>query len=76
MQCALRIVRLYSSEGNVNQRGAFEERMRGKNWRGARKENVRASAIQVQLGRRDYWRLAIRMRTTDVEECLNELGIP
>lgn len=76
MQCALRVIRLYSSEGDPNQRWPFEERMRGRNWRGPRKENVKASAIQVQPGLRDYWRLAIRTRTTDVEECLDELGIP
>lgn len=76
MQCALRIIRLYSSEGDANQRARFEERMRGRNWRGSRRESVKSNAMQIQPGLRDYWRLAIRMRTTDVEDCLNELGIP
>ena len=76
MQCALRVIRLYSSEGDPNLRWPFEERMRSRNWRGQAKRTVAVGEIQVQPGLRSYWGLAIRMRTTDVEECLNELGIP
>jgi hypothetical protein len=76
MKCALRIICLYSSEGDPNQRWPFEERMRRRNWRGQSKRTVAPTEIQVQPGYRDYWRLAIRTRTTDVEDCLNELGIP
>lgn len=37
---------------------------------------LHAGAIQVDLGHRDNWRLALRMHTTDVDECLNEVGVP
>ena len=76
MQCALRIIRLYSSEGDGNQRGLFEETMRSRNWRGIRREYVRAGSIQVELSHRNNWGLALRRRTTDVEECLAEVGVP
>jgi hypothetical protein len=76
MQCALRIVRLYSSEGDANQRGLFEETMRNRNWRGSGREHVRIGAIQIELGHRNNWGLALRRRTTDVQDCLVEVGVP
>lgn len=76
MQVALRIVRLYSGDGGTPfQQGQFEDLMRTRRWRSGEKEWVRVQAVQVQLGLRDYWRLAVRHQPAVVEECLNELGI-
>ena len=77
LQCALRISRLYSSRGDTAQREPFEDKMRDKSWRTTTsRERVRANARQIEIGRREYWWYAIRMQTSLVEECLNELSIP
>ena len=75
MRCALRIIRLYSSEGDTSKRYLFERKMQQMRWRISDRESVKANSIQIEPGFRDYWWLAIRMRTPQVEECLNELEI-
>lgn len=74
IKCALRIVYLYSSEGDVSKREPFEDRMRRKRWR-TQTETVRAEGRQIQPGLRDYWYIAIRMQTPLVDECLNDVGV-
>jgi hypothetical protein len=74
IKCALRIVRLYSSEGDVSLRETFETKMQRKRWR-AQEEKVSVTGRQIQPGVRDYWYVAIRMQTPLVEECLNEVGV-
>ncbi|MBN1236653.1 MAG: hypothetical protein JW999_11510 [Methanotrichaceae archaeon] len=76
MRCALRIIRLYSSEGEASNRYLFERKMQQMRWRISDRESVRFNAIQIEPGVRDYWWFAIRMRTPQVEECLNEFDIP
>lgn len=76
MRCALRIIRLYSSDGDTSKRYLFERKMQKTRWRISDRESVRISAIQIEPGFRDYWWLAIRIRTPQVEECLNEFEIP
>jgi DNA-binding protein len=75
MRCALRIIRLYSSEGDASKRYSFERKMQQMRWRISDRESVKANSIQIEPGFRDYWWLAIRMRTPQVEECLNEFEI-
>ncbi|MEH2253250.1 hypothetical protein [Nostoc sp.] len=74
IKCALRIVYLYSSEGDISKREPFEDRMRRKRWR-TQAETVRAEGRQIQPGLRDYWYIAIRMQTPLVDECLNDIGV-
>ena len=75
IKCALRIVWLYSSEGDVSLRESFETKMQKKTWR-TQKESVNVTGRQIQPGHRDYWYVVIRMQTPYVEECLNDVGIP
>ncbi len=75
MQCAVRIVKLYSSDGDISKRDPFEKRMQIKSWRSSERESVRPNGKQIEPGVRDYWGIAIRYHTTLVEECLNELEI-
>ena len=75
MRCALRIIRLYSSDGETSKRYLFERKMQQMRWRISDRESVKFNAIQIEPGFRDYWWLAIRMRTPQVEECLNEFEI-
>lgn len=75
VKCALRIIHLYSLDGDVSKREPFEDRMRKNRWR-TQDEKVRVDGRQIQPGLRDYWYIAIRMQTPLVEECLNDVGIP
>jgi len=75
IKCALRIVWLYSSEGDVSLRESFETKMQRKRWR-TQEESVKVNGRQIQPGHREYWYVAIRMQTPYVEECLNDVGIP
>lgn len=63
MQTALRIIRLYSEEGDATQRGPFEDRMR------------KLPKMNVKSGNREYWWEAVRIHYADVGESLNELAI-
>jgi len=76
MKIALRIIRLYSDEGDSANRKPFEQYMRDLRWRGTSKDHVLVTEIAIELGHRDYWQLGVRMQPQLVEECLNELGIP
>ena len=75
LQCGLRVVRLYSSDGDISLREPFESLMQKKRWRTKEREFVKVNGRQMQPGIRDYWYIAIRMQTPLVEECLNEIGI-
>jgi len=75
MKCALRIIWLYSSDGDVNKRELFEEKMRQIHWRTNESERVRVHAVQIEPGHRNYWWFAIRRHSPLVEECLNEIEI-
>lgn len=76
MQVALRIIHLYSDEGDPASRKPFEQYMQTLRWRGTSKEHVLVTEIAIELGHRDYWQLGVRMQHQLVAECLNELGIP
>ncbi len=76
LTCSVRVIRYYSS---ADESGVppyeFEDRMRETPWRGS-KENLAPNEVEMRPGIRDHWGFAIKMRTYQVEQCLNELGIP
>lgn len=76
MQIAVRIIFLYSDEGDPAKRKPFEQYMQTLRWRGVSKSHVLVTEIAIELGHRDYWQLGVRMQPQLVEECLNELSIP
>jgi len=75
IKCALRIVKLYSSEGDRLKRQPFEETMLDKSWRGSDRSTIRLNEAKIEPGRRIFWWLAIIRHTHLVEDCLNELEI-
>ena len=74
---ALRIVNLYSSNGNPAQRQLFEDSMRDGNWRTdleVRKPRMNENIIQP--GRRGHWGLLTKNAPVLVEQVLNSCDIP
>jgi hypothetical protein len=76
VKCALRIVQLYSTRGNLLKREPFEDAMLKMNWRGENRATVRSNENQIEPGRRVFWWLTIINHTQLVEKCLNDLEIP
>src|ERR1700719_4477565 len=54
MMCALRVVRLFSSQGNQGLKDLFEDGMRNGAWR-ATSRPPRVSELLIEPGRRQYW---------------------
>lgn len=75
LQCALRVVRLYSSSGDINKRSEFEQRLLKGKWKPGGRKNIRVSEIPLTAGQRDNWMLLIRARTAQIEAILNELEV-
>ena len=75
MACALRIVRLYSSQGDPRLRPLFENAMRRGEWR-AEKKPPRISELVITAGRRQNWSLLMIESLAQVEGILYELGVP
>jgi hypothetical protein len=73
--CALRILRLYSSAGDLAQRDAFEHAMRTKEWEFESDEKPSANEIVVRPGERPFWLWAITRAPDAVEETLNGLEL-
>lgn len=74
-KCALRIVRLYSSNGNAQQRVEFEDSMRDGTWR-AVKRQPRTNEFVIRPGLRAYWSLVMIQSQTQVESILDSCSIP
>ncbi len=72
---ALRIVRLYSSEGDVQKRQEFESRMREESWRN-RNRRARVREMIIEPGLRQHWAIVVKNSPGQVEQILNELQIP
>jgi hypothetical protein len=70
MQVAIRVIQLYSDQGDANIHRVFEDQMQEIHWRGPDREYVRVNSVQIQMGRRDYWHIAVRQQPALVEECL------
>ena len=75
VNCALRIVRLYSSAGDPSKHQLFEDAMRDVHWRWEGRGSVRVSERRIEPGLRAFWWLAVREHTPLVESCLNEIEI-
>jgi hypothetical protein len=75
VRCALRIVRLYSRNGDPGKRQSFEDAMRDGAWR-ASERPPRRNEIAIQVGRREYWTLLMIQSQVQVEGVLDALGIP
>lgn len=75
MNCALRIVRLYSSQGNATKRTEFEDAMRNNGWR-AEKRQPRIDEFLIRPGLRRYWALVMISSQAQVESILSICGIP
>jgi len=72
---ALRVVRLYSSEGDVQKRQEFESRMRDESWRNHDRP-ARVREMIIEPGLRQHWALVVKHMASQVEQILNELEIP
>ena len=74
--CAMRIV-TFDSTASPDRVPPIEleDAMRDLSWRGSR-ETLLANEVQIRPGIRDHWGLALRTRTSQVEQCLNELDVP
>jgi hypothetical protein len=75
LQCALRVVRLYSSSGDINKRSEFEQRLLEEKWNPDGRQNIRVSEMRITAGQRDHWMLLIRARTAQIEAILNALEV-
>ena len=75
MKCALRIVRLYSSNGNAQQRVEFEDSMRDGTWRAAKRQ-PRINEFVIRPGLRGYWSLVMIQSQSQVESILDSCSIP
>ena len=73
---AMRIVRLYSSEGNANIRQLFEDQMRAEQWRGNAEERPpRINETIIECGLRNHWAIAVKQNPHQVEQILNNLSV-
>lgn len=66
MGCALRIVRLFSSQGSQRLKDLFEDGMRNAAWR-ATNRAPRVSELLIEPGRRQYWTLLMIQSQVQVE---------
>lgn len=71
----LRVIYIFSSNGNHSQRNSFEEAMRAYNWRGER-ERAKVTESIVSPGLRINWGLVIPGEYAIVETILNRVGAP
>ena len=71
--CALRVVRLYASNAQADARELFEEKMRKQRWRGE-SSSTKTHELQIELGKRDFWKWALRYRESNISAILDEIG--
>lgn len=75
IRCALRVIWLYSSNGNGGVRGIFEDRMRDGAWR-VDSRKPRVNEIIIQAGRRQFWQILITQASSQINEVLDGFGVP
>lgn len=75
MKCALRVVRLYSTQGDAIKRQEFEDHMGQAPWR-ADNRKPRANEMIIKPGRRSYWQLVLVQSQAQVEAILDQLAVP
>lgn len=64
---------MYSSNGNGNMRGLFEDRVRGGAWR-VEVRKPRLNEIIIEAGRRQFWQILLTQAATQIDEFLDSLG--
>jgi len=72
---AIRIVRLYSQDGDHNKHQEFEDRMRSESWRNEERP-PRIHELVIEAGLKRFWGLVVKQSPYQVEQILNELDIP
>lgn len=73
---ALRIVRLYSCDGDFVKRQEFEDAMRRECWRSeAEHRNPRVNESIIEIGRRAHWGIIIKQNPIQVEQILDSYDI-
>ena len=75
LKVTLRVVRLYSQNGQPTQQTAFADAMQAYTWRGDRDRARRDEAV-VRPGVRANWCLVIPSEYARVEAILNRVGVP
>jgi hypothetical protein len=76
MRIALRVVRLYSSQGVVLHRQKFEDIMRDEGWRNDRRQ-PRVNEILIRPGLRGFWgHLFYNGGEVQIEQALTRVGAP
>jgi hypothetical protein len=75
VRVAIRVVRLFSQQGDARQQGEFATAMLEHTWRGTR-ERARREETIVAPGERRHWGLVILSEYTQVELLLNRVGVP
>lgn len=74
---ALRIVRLYSCNGDSGMRQQFEDAMRGESWRGdAERRQPRVNETIIEAGLRSFWGVLVKQAPAQVEQVINTCQIP
>lgn len=76
MKVAVRVLKLYSDDGDARQRADFENTMQNQNWRTDGRTHILVSEMTFKPGNRDNWGVAIKAISRIVEECLNQIGVP
>lgn len=75
-QIAIRILRLYSANGDANTRRLFEDQMRSEPWRGdGDLRQPRIHETIIECGHRNHWAIAVKQNPHQVEQILNNLGV-
>ncbi len=74
MSCALKVVWLYSSHGDISKREPFEIEMRRTEWRGE-SDSIQPDEVAVKPGNKNFWHWALHHRTPQVEKCLAEIDV-
>jgi hypothetical protein len=75
LKVTLRVVRLFSQNGDARQQSAFGDAMQTHQWRGDR-DRARQEEVIVAPGVRSYWGLVILSEYARVEALLNRVGVP
>lgn len=75
IKCALRVIKIYSSEGYPNKKQAFEDEMRDEKWR-VDTRPPKVNEVKIRPGLRFNWGLVFRESSVQVDQILNRLGIP
>jgi hypothetical protein len=75
MRSALRVVWLYSSNGDGYIRGRFEDKMRAGAWR-VELRKPRLNEIVIEPGRRQFWQILLTQVAAQIDDVLNDFSVP